>query len=92
MDKILMGYWVASQVRTMSISVMYDIKLRMGDTTLRRVIMIPCGILLRSHFRSTKSIDILGSGRGRADGCGYDFDSCGSLREPVPGLLIPLGM
>ena len=63
-----MGYWVVEQVRTTRISVMYKCKFRMGDMTLRRVVMIPCEMFLRYHLRSTRSIALLESGRGRVDG------------------------
>ena len=38
MDEILMGYWVTGQIRTMTSSVMYKSKFRMGDMILRRVL------------------------------------------------------
>ena len=72
MDAILMGYWVAFQVRTMRSSVVYKRKFIMGCMTLRRVLMIPCYIFLREHFSSTRSIALLGSIRGVVD---YHGDS-----------------
>ena len=70
MDEILMGYWVVVQGRTTRNIVMYKSKFRMGDMILRRVLMIPCGVLLRSHLRNKRRIYVLGSGRGRVDGLG----------------------
>ena len=60
-------------MRAMRISVMYNSKLRMGDMTLMRVLMIPCNMLLRSNLRSTRIISLIGSGRGRVrvDGLSY---------------------
>ena len=43
---ILVGYWVVGQVRTTIISVMYKSKFSIGDMILRRVLMIPCEMLL----------------------------------------------
>ena len=63
-----MGYWVAGQLRTMGISVIYNIKFRKGNMILGRVLIIPCEILLRDQLRNTRSIDLLVSGRGRVDG------------------------
>ena len=40
MDAILMGYWVAGQMRNMTSSVMYKSNFRMGNMILRRFIMI----------------------------------------------------
>ena len=73
MDAILMGYWVADQVSTMKSSVIYKSKFRIGDITLRRVLIIPCEIFLKSHLRSTRRIDWIDSGRGRADVCGEEY-------------------
>ena len=70
MNTILMEYWVSVQVSTMSSSVIYKSKFRMGYITLSGVLMIPCEILLRSHFRNTRSIDIIVSGRGVVYGLG----------------------
>ena len=47
MDVILVGYWVAGQLRTMGISVMHKRKFRKGDMILMRVLMIPCEMVLR---------------------------------------------
>ena len=49
MDAILVGYWVAGQVRTMMSSFMYRSNFSMGDMILRRVLMIPCEVFLRVH-------------------------------------------
>ena len=57
----------------MRISVIYKGKFRMGDMTLRRFLMIPCEILLRSHLSYTSIIYLLGSGRGRVDDLGYSL-------------------
>ena len=56
----MIGYWVAVQIRTMRSSVIYKSKLRMGDMTLRRFLMISCEIFLRTNLSSTISIDIIG--------------------------------
>ena len=44
--KILMGYWVDGQVINIMSSVMCRSKFRMGDTILRRVLMISQEMLL----------------------------------------------
>ena len=38
---------------------------------LMRVLMMPCGTLLSTHFRNTSSIALLGIVRGRV--CGLDY-------------------
>ena len=48
--------------------VMCKSNLRMGEKILRRVLMMPCAVFLRSHLRSARSIALLGSGRGRVGG------------------------
>ena len=70
MDEILIGYWVVGHVRTMSISVMYLSKFRMGGITLRSFLMITCDMFLRDRLRNTGSIALLESGRVRVDGIG----------------------
>ena len=65
-----MGYWIESQVSTKMWSVMCKINLRMGEKFLKRVLMIPCAVLLRSHLRSASSIALFVSGRVRVDGLG----------------------
>ena len=67
-DETLMGYWIAGQVRTMIRSVMCKSSSIMGENILRRVLIIPCTVLLRSHLSSARSISFIGSGRGRVDG------------------------
>ena len=42
MDANLIGYWMAGQLKTMRSSVMRNNKSRIGDMTLRRILMIPC--------------------------------------------------
>ena len=69
MDKLLMRYWGAGHMRTMRSIVIYKSKSRIGDTTLWKVLMIPCEIFLRDHLRSTSGIYLVGSGRVRSDGC-----------------------
>ena len=54
----------------MSISVMHKSKFRVGNIILKRVIMIPCEILLRSHLRNTRIIALLDIGRVRVGGLG----------------------
>ena len=44
---------------TIRSSVMYKIRFRMGDTFLRRVLMIPCEVLLRDRLSNTRSIALL---------------------------------
>ena len=68
-----MGYWVAVQVNTMRRSVIYKSNLRMWYMILRRVHMVSCEILLRSHLRSTSRISLIFSGRGRSDGRGDEL-------------------
>ena len=70
MDMILMGYWMAGQVRTTIISVMYKRKFRMGNMILRMFLMMPYDMLLRHHLRNTSSISLLVSGKGRVGGRG----------------------
>ena len=60
---ILMGYWVAGQVRTMRSSFVYTSKFSMEDMTLSMFLMIPYDMFLRAHLRNTRSIDLLISGR-----------------------------
>ena len=57
--EILMGYWVAGQVRTMSRSVIYKSKFRRGDMILRRVLMIPCETILRSYLNNTRRVSLI---------------------------------
>ena len=47
---------------------MFKSDLRRGENILRGVLMIPCAVFLRPHFRSGGIIDIPGSGRGIVDG------------------------
>ena len=56
----MMGYWVAVQISTMRSSVIHKSKLRMGDMTLRRFLMISCEIFLRNNLISAIIIDIIG--------------------------------
>ena len=66
-----MGYCIEIHVRTMVRSVMCKSNLRMGENILSRILMMLCVVLLRSHLRSSRSINMLGSGMGRVDGLGY---------------------
>ena len=61
---------MTGQVRTMMSRVMYKSKFRMGGMIIKRVIMIPCEILLKSHLVNTRIISLLGSGRDRVYGLG----------------------
>ena len=70
MYAIFMGYWVLVQVRTISSSVLYKSKFRMGDMTLRRFVMIPCEMLFRYQLRSNSIIDIIVSVSDRVDDLG----------------------
>ena len=40
---------------------------------LRKLLMITCGMLFRAHKRNTRIIDMLGSGRVKVNGLGYDL-------------------
>ena len=68
-----MGYLVVGRVRTMMSRVMYKSKFIMGGVILRRVIMIPCDILLKDQLANTRIIDLLLSGRDRVDGLGGEI-------------------
>ena len=72
-DETLMGYWIVVQVCTMTMIIMCKINLIMGDNILRRVLMMPCSVLLRSHLRSASSITLLCSVRIRVDGFGEEI-------------------
>ena len=50
MDEILMGYYMANQVRTRRSSVIYNNKFIMGYMTLRRIIIIPCEMFLEDSI------------------------------------------
>ena len=65
-----MGYCMAVQVGTILSTVMYKSGLRMGKEILRRVLMVPCEMLLGDHLSNTRSIALLGSGRVRVGGLG----------------------
>ena len=43
------------------------------EKILRRVLMMPCEVLLRAHLGSSRSIDLLDSGRGRVGGVGDEL-------------------
>ena len=66
-----MGYWITGQVRTIMSSVLCKSYFMVGENILRRVIMIPCAVFFRAHLRSSSSIALLGSGRGRVDSLGH---------------------
>ena len=52
-----------------------------------------CEMLLRDQLRNSKSISLLSSVLGvELVSLGMHFDNCGSLRAPVPGLLVSLGI
>ena len=51
--------------------VLYEGKLRIEYMIIRRFLMIPCEAFLRAHLSNNRSIDMLGSGRGRVGGIGY---------------------
>ena len=72
-DVTFIGYWIWGQVMTMMRSLMCQSNFRMGSNILRRILIIPCAVLLRSHLMSARSISLLGSGRGRVDGLGGEF-------------------
>ena len=55
----------------------------MGYMILRRVLMIPCEVLLSAYFRNARSIPMLGSGLGIVDVLGDTLYNCGGLRAPV---------
>ena len=68
-----MGYWVTGHVRATGSSVMYKSKFSIADMILRKVLIIPCEMLLRALLKNTRSIPLLGSGRGIFDGCRYSL-------------------
>ena len=70
-DATIMGYGILGQMRNMMRSIMCKSVFRRGEKILSRVLMMPCAVFLRAHLRSTRSIDLLGSGRGRVDVLGY---------------------
>ena len=55
---------------TARIIVVYRSKFRMGDMTLRRLLMITCYMFLRSYLRSTNIISLIDSDRGGVYGLG----------------------
>ena len=61
---------MAVQVWTTMISVMYKNKLKTRKKILRRLLMMPCWVFLRSHLRNARRIAILDSGRSRVGGLG----------------------
>ena len=65
-----MGYWVAGQVNTMVIIIIYKSNFNMGKMILRRVLMITCEMFLRDHLMNTRIIYLLGSGGGIFGGLG----------------------
>ena len=69
-DATVMGYWIAGQARTIMRSVMCKSNLRMGEKYLRRILMMPCAVLLRADLKSDSSISLLVSGRGGVDSLG----------------------
>ena len=69
-DVTLVGYWIAVQVSTMMRSVLCKSNLKMEENILRRVLIITWLVLLRGKLMSRRSIDLLGSDRGRVDGLG----------------------
>ena len=92
MDEILMGYWVDVQVRTMLISVTYKSKFRMMDMTLRRVLINPYEMFLSSHWGIPGEFLCLEVVGVDLMALGMHFGSCVSLRAPVPGLIVSLGI
>ena len=69
-DVIFMGYWMLVQVRTMRNIAMCKNKLRIWDMDLKRILMIPCEMFLRTHLISTSIIDLLVSSMGKFYGLG----------------------
>ena len=70
MDVIFTEYYMASQVMTISCSLMYKNKLITGYLTLGIILVVPCGIFCRIYLKSISVIALLGIFRGRVDGCG----------------------
>ena len=70
LDTNLMGHCIAGQGRNIMRSVMCKSNLSMGENILRRVLMILCAVFLRDHLRSSRSIVLIGIGRGVVDGLG----------------------
>ena len=69
-DAALIGYCIAVQVRTMMRSLICNINYRMGENILRRVLVMPCSVLLMDHLMSGRRIVMIGNGRGGVDGLG----------------------
>ena len=65
-----MGYYMAGQLRTIRSSVICKNKSRIGDMTVRRVLMIPCKIFWRIQLKGISIIDFLGINRGGINGHG----------------------
>ena len=72
-DATLMGHWIVGHVRTMMRSVIFQSNFSMGECILRRVLMVPCAVLLRDRVMSSRIIALLGSVRGRVDCLGGAF-------------------
>ena len=70
MDEILVGYWVAGQVRTLMSRVLYNSKLSMGNIVLRRVLMVSYEMFSIGHLKNTSIIALLGSDRSRVGALG----------------------
>ena len=69
-DTTLTRHWIAGQGRKIMRNVMCKSNLSMGENILRRVLMIPCAVFLREQLRSSRSIVMLGIGRGVVYGIG----------------------
>ena len=63
----LMGYWIAVQVSTMMRSGMCMSNFSLIENILGKFLMMSCALFLRAHFRSSRRIAMLGSGKVRAD-------------------------
>ena len=87
MEAMLIGYWVEGQVRTMMTSVMYNSKFTMSDMILRRVIIIPREVFLGLIWGIPVSLLYLSVLGVALMALGTEFDNCGSIHDPVPGLL-----
>ena len=66
-----MGYWIAVPVSTTRSGVICNNKLRLGDVTIRSILIIPCEICLNIQLITIRRIGLLGRSRCRVDGHQY---------------------
>ena len=70
MDVILMGYWISFHVATIRSSVMCNNESSTMGMALRRILKIPCELILGIQLKIIVTIDLIDSSRGRFDGLG----------------------